>query len=80
MIITDPAVVVITETFGRHFAPIASIGRFGWKGRARRTATSPHPFSTQAYAEAGLMPAIHAAGTTASPQLSATQRRKAPLR
>jgi hypothetical protein len=80
MIITDPTVAIIEETFGRHLAPITSLGRFGLKGRARRAASSANPFTSQAYAEAGLMPAVHRAGTSSSTQLSATQRRKAPLR
>ena len=80
MIITDPAVAIIEDAFDRHIAPIASLGRFGLKGRTRRAAGAANPFSSQAYAEAGLLPAIHRAGTPATPQISATQRRKAPRR
>jgi hypothetical protein len=80
MIITDPAVAIIEDAFDRHLAPIVSLGRRGLRGRTHRAAGSPNPFSSQAYAEAGLMPAIHRAGTAASLQTSATQRRKAPLR
>ena len=83
MIITDPAVAVIEDAFDRHLAPIVSLGRRGLRGRARRAAGAASPFTSQAYAEAGLAPAIHRAGSAAShqtPQISATQRREAPLR
>ena len=74
MIITDPAAIVISETFGRHLAPI---GRLRLKGRERRVA---NPFTSQAYAEMGLLPAANRGGLSAANQTSAMQRRETPLR
>lgn len=80
MIITDPAVAVIEDAFDRHVAPILSFGRRGLMGRSRRAATSPRPFTSQAYAEAGTSLGAHRAGSPAPSQISATKRREAPLR
>jgi hypothetical protein len=73
MIITDPAALIIRETFGRHLSPLV---------RLRAAAPVPgksHSIGTQGYAEAGFVPVTNQSGTPAPPQHSAMQRRETPL-
>lgn len=52
MILTEPAVAIIKDTFGQ---PLAGVPRFRRLGRSRREAA---PITTQAYAERRLVPAM----------------------
>jgi hypothetical protein len=74
MIITEPAAVIISQTFAQS---VASIARFRLKGRERRAVNT---FSSQAYADAGMLPAANPAVAATAAQPSAIQRRETPLR
>jgi hypothetical protein len=74
MIITEPAATIISDTF--NFG-VANSVRGRLKGRHRRVA---NPFSSQAYAEAGLIPATKPSGAGAPATRSATERRRSPQR
>lgn len=74
MIISEPAAIIISETLGQGFA---TLGRLRFKGRERR---ATNPLTSQAYADAALLPVTNRPGTAAAPRPSAIQRRGTPLR
>jgi hypothetical protein len=72
MILTEPAVDIIKQTFGQ---PLAGVPRLRLLGRSRRKTA---PFTAQAYADRGLMPAMDrprtapAAGSSGTPRPATT--------
>src|SRR5688572_19567319 len=74
MIITDPAAMIIRDTFGRHLAPLMRLDP------STRRRGSARPFTSQAYAEAGLATANNQPARSPATKPSAMQRRETPLR